>query len=198
MGRKRYGFDENRINRFIKEGRGQGTGKNYKPWLTVADVPSLGRVHRVFCPKTEREHHLMSDNEYYAFLLQWWDDSVLDIREQYPLLNRKETLEIAARSGIRHPMHPVSRTLWVLTTDLVLTVRNANGNKTVAYAVKEAKALENERTLEKLEIERRYWERREVKWQILTNEQVKNNFTKNLSWILGNEVAKTAPPSVPI
>lgn len=193
MGRKRYGFDENRINRFIKEGRGQGTGKNYKPWLTVADVPSLGRVHRVFCPKTEREHHLMSDNEYYAFLLQWWDDSVLDIREQYPLLNRKETLEIAARSGIRHPMDPVSRTLWVLTTDLVLTVRNANGNKTVAYAVKEAKALENERTLEKLEIERRYWERREVKWQILTNEQVKNNFTKNLSWILGNEVAKTAP-----
>lgn len=192
MGRKRYGFDEKRISRFIKEGRGQGTGKNYKPWLTVADVPSLGRVHRVFCTKTEREHHLMSDNEYYAFLLQWWDDSVLDIREQYPLLDRKETLEIAARNGITPPKDPVSRALWVLTTDLVLTVRTDSGNKTVAYAVKEAKALEDERTLQKLEIERRYWERRKVKWQILTNEQVKNNFTKNLSWILGSEVAKTA------
>ena len=117
MARKRYGFNEAKIKRYTRQGRGAGVGKDYKPWVTVADVPSLGRVHRVFCPKTEREHHLLSDNEYYAFLLQWWNDNVIDIREQFPLLDRKKTLEIAALCGIRHPVDPISGALWVITTD---------------------------------------------------------------------------------
>ena len=184
MARRRYGFTEEKIQRFIKQGRGKGVGAAYKPWLTVADVPSLGRVHRVYCPKIGREHHLLSDNEYYAFLLQWWDDKVVDIREQFPLIDRRETLEIAALCGVRHPVDPVSSALWVITTDLLLTVRAAHGVETVAYAVKEATALADERTLEKLEIERRYWERRDVPWSVLTNQQVKTTYTRNLAWML--------------
>jgi hypothetical protein len=188
MARKRYGFDEARIQRFIHEGRGRGTGSHYKPWLTVSDVPSLGRVHRVFCPKTERVHHLMSDNEYFAFLLQWWDDKVIDIREQYPLIDRRETLEIAARCGVKHPIDPSSGALWVLTTDLLVTLKHAGSPaETVAYAVKQSEELAKERTLDKLEIERRYWERHEVTWKILTDRQVKGPFTRNLSWILGSD-----------
>jgi len=188
MARKRYSFNEARIQRFIGEGRGKGTGSHYKPWLTVSDVPSLGRVHRVFCPKTERVHHLMSDNEYYAFLIQWWNDSVVDIREQYPLIDRRETLEIAARCGVKHPVDPSSGALWVLTTDLLVTLKHAGRPaETVAYAVKQAEELAKGRTLEKLEIERRYWERHEVTWKIITDRQVKNIFTRNLSWILGSD-----------
>ncbi|MGO9952488.1 MAG: TnsA endonuclease N-terminal domain-containing protein [Dissulfurispiraceae bacterium] len=186
MARKRYGLTEARISRFIREGRGIGTGKNYKPFWTVGDVPSCGRVHRVYCPITEREHHLLSDNEYYAFLLQWWRDDVIDIREQFPFLDRRETLEIAARCGVPHPVDPHSGALWVLTTDIVITVRTSDGTELFAYAVKDAEALCEKRTLEKLEIERRYWERHEVQWSILTNQQVKCTFTKNLAWILSS------------
>jgi len=188
MARKRYGFNEVRIQRFISEGRGKGTGSHYKPWLTASDVPSLGRVHRVFCTKTGREHHLLSDNEYYAFMLQWWNDDVIDIREQYPLIDRSETLEIAARCGIRHPVDPASGALWVLTTDFLVTQKHAGRHEeTVAYTVKQASELNKERTLEKLEIERRFWQRREVPWKIITDQQVKNTFTKNLSWIFGSD-----------
>jgi hypothetical protein len=188
MARKKYSFNEARIQRFFQEGRGKGTGSHYKPWLTVSDVPSLGRVHRVFCPKTERVHHLMSDNEYCAFLIQWWNDSVIDIREQYPLIDRRETLEIAARCGVKHPVDPSSGALWVLTTDLLVTMKHAGRPaETVAYAVKQAEELAKARTLEKLEIELRYWERREVTWKILTDRQVKGPFTTNLSWILGSD-----------
>jgi hypothetical protein len=188
MGRKRYGFDEVRIQRFISEGRGKGTGSHYKPWLNASDVPSLGRVHRAFCPKTGREHHLLSDNEYYTFLLQWWDDDVIDIREQYPLIDRSETLEIAARCGVKHPVDPASGALWVITTDFLVTQKHAGRNEEIiAYTVKQANELNKERTLEKLEIERRYWERREVPWKIITDQQVKSIFTKNLSWILNSD-----------
>ncbi|MFP5516143.1 MAG: hypothetical protein ACLGJC_24050 [Alphaproteobacteria bacterium] len=42
MARRRYAFEEDRITPFHKEGRGTGRGGNYKPWLTVQDVPSPG------------------------------------------------------------------------------------------------------------------------------------------------------------
>jgi hypothetical protein len=40
---------ENRPDKYekwIKEGYGQGIGKEYKPWLTIQDVPLKGRATR--------------------------------------------------------------------------------------------------------------------------------------------------------
>ena len=51
MARRNTSFDEAKIARFEKEGRGQGRGADYKPWLTTYDVPSAGREHRVFGSK---------------------------------------------------------------------------------------------------------------------------------------------------
>ncbi len=35
------------IQRKIKDGRGQGHFSEYKPWLTIHDVPSIGIVTRI-------------------------------------------------------------------------------------------------------------------------------------------------------
>jgi hypothetical protein len=102
MRRSRYGFDEAKIARFQKEGRGAGGGRDYKPWLTVRDVPSTGRVHRFEGRITGRVHHLLSDLEFRALLIYDWSDAVTDIREQFPL-DRKATRRIADALGIRHP-----------------------------------------------------------------------------------------------
>lgn len=194
LARKKYSMTEARIRRFIKEGRGKGVGPNYKPWHMVSDVPSLGRVHRPYGNKTRRQHHLLSDNEYFAFLLFEWDDNIVDIREQYPFIDRRETMEIAARHGIRHPVDPQSGALWVITTDFLLTIRNVNGTSLIARTVKQAETLGNKRTLEKLEIERRLCERHHVEWKILTNQQLKNQFTANLAWIYDNNVLDLDSP----
>ncbi len=63
MAKRRYSFDEDKLVRFTKEGRGQGTGGNYKPWLTIQDVPSRGRAARPTGWKTGRVHHFLSDIE---------------------------------------------------------------------------------------------------------------------------------------
>ncbi|MFN3898722.1 MAG: heteromeric transposase endonuclease subunit TnsA, partial [Acinetobacter junii] len=34
--------------KWIKDGRGDGELSSYKPWLTVRDLSSLGRSHRVY------------------------------------------------------------------------------------------------------------------------------------------------------
>ncbi|MGF9763998.1 TnsA endonuclease N-terminal domain-containing protein [Microvirga sp. 0TCS3.31] len=186
MARKRYALTETRIANFMGQGRGQGEGRDYKPWLKVSDVPSQGRCHRPFCLKTGREHHLLSDNEYYAFLIQWWADDVVDIREQYPLLDRRETMEIAALHGVRHPVDPSSQAVLVITTDLLTTNNTPDGTRLVAFAVKQVEDLSNRRTLEKLEIERHFWARRNVPWSILISTHLKTNYTRNLAWILGS------------
>ncbi|HAD49393.1 MAG TPA: heteromeric transposase endonuclease subunit TnsA, partial [Idiomarina sp.] len=71
--------------RWIKEGRGSGQHADYKPWLTVRDLPSLGRVHRVFGHKSRRTHHLLSDLELSVFLLLEWHSEITQVREQFPL-----------------------------------------------------------------------------------------------------------------
>ena len=52
------------IEKRLKEGRGQGRGPKYKPWLYIHDVPSRGRAWRTKGWKTGRPHHLLSDFEY--------------------------------------------------------------------------------------------------------------------------------------
>ncbi|VTX67395.1 Transposon Tn7 transposition protein TnsA [Acinetobacter junii] len=93
---------ELKIQKWIKEGRGQGFGNSYKPWLTIRDVSSEGRSHRVFGHKSQRTHHLLSDLELSTFLLLEWHSTTIDIREQYPL-DLEQTLEIAKTIRIPHP-----------------------------------------------------------------------------------------------
>ncbi|QXX74594.1 TnsA endonuclease N-terminal domain-containing protein [Methylovirgula sp. HY1] len=184
MGKRRYGFCERRIARFAAERRGQGIGPGYRPWLTVSDLPSHGRSHRTFCPKTGRSHHLLSDGEHYAFHLLWWDEDVIDIREQFPL-SRIETLAIAAQLNIRHPRDIASSAPLVQTTDFLVTRCRGAMQFLEAISVKPDDQLSLGRTLDKLEIERQYWLRRTVPWRLLPHSAVKTVFARNLVWILG-------------
>jgi hypothetical protein len=78
MARQRYGFDEAKIARFEKEGRGQGQRAAYRPWLTIRDVPSRGWSHRLQGMTTGRTHHFLSDIECHLFYLLDWSDRVVD------------------------------------------------------------------------------------------------------------------------
>ncbi len=51
-----------------------------------------------------------------------WAPSVVDIREQFPLLPIEDTLRIAERLGYRHPRHPQTRRPIVMTTDFLVTI----------------------------------------------------------------------------
>lgn len=182
MAKRRYGFDEDKLARFLKEGRGQGQGQDYRPWLTVQDVSSLGRSSRIHSRKTDREHHLLSDIETALFLLLDWSDSVTDIREQFPL-DRDETRRIAADMDVRHPVDTQSRTDIVMTTDFVVSVRAGDTITLAARSVKPASELDKVRTLEKQEIERRYWHAKDVDWGLVTDLDLPAQRIKNLRWL---------------
>ncbi len=186
---KRTDWNEDKLKKWIQEGRGQGVGKDYKPWLTVTDFSSRGRCSRVKGIKTGRIHHFMADiGTYYFYLLEFDEaNKIMDIREFYPLLDFDEVV---------HDKQDISKNLfvdkktgcpYVLTTTFLVTVRLKNGKTSyAARSVKSSKILERKTTLEKLEMERRYWQIKGVDWALVTDKDINRDKAKNIEWALSS------------
>lgn len=79
--------------RQIREGRGQGIGEHYLPWIHVRDFSSKGKASRFKSWKSGRTIQCFSDIETaFAYLLEW-SDTVVDYYEQFPLLPLEETVD---------------------------------------------------------------------------------------------------------
>jgi hypothetical protein len=167
------------FNKYLHEGRGQGGGADYKPWITVHDFPSTGMVSRVLGATTGRIHHLMSNLELSLFYLLDWSNDVLDIREQYPLLDLVQVIKIAEDAGIRYPYDPKSGFPYVLTSDFYVETKQG----AMAIAVKPSSELRKLRVREKLEIERRYWAVQGIDWSIMTENEINSTKANNIEWL---------------
>ncbi|MBO9496488.1 heteromeric transposase endonuclease subunit TnsA [Thalassotalea sp. G20_0] len=179
MAKKQYGNSEAKNRRWIKEGRGSGQGKDYKPWLTVRDLPSEGRSHRVFGHKSQRTHHLLSDLELAVFLLLEWSTKTTDIREQFPL-RLEDTLSVAVEAGIAHPsLRGVNQ---IMSSDFLVNASDRINPKFVLQA-KYEEAFHDIRTVEKLELERRYWIKKNVPWMLITEKDIPKVVFQNIGWL---------------
>ena len=176
---KKYVNTELQNQKWLREGRGSGHGSDYKPWLTVRDLSSQGRSHRVFGHKSQRTHHLLSDLELAVFLLLEWSRSTVDIREQFPL-RLEDTKALALESGIDHPS--VRGVLQVMSSDFLVNTTDASQPK-FALQAKYVEALSDARTIEKLELERRYWLQKGVPWWLITEKDIPSVVTQNISWL---------------
>jgi hypothetical protein len=172
------------IERRLAEGRGQGRGADYRPWIEIHDLASRGQANRVKSPLHGRTCHLHSRLETDWFHAFHALRGLKDVREQYPLLELDETLALADQLGIVHPTDPKSQEACVVTTDFLLTFNDGIREFERAIAIKPAADLALERVLEKLEIERLYWSARNVDWRILTEKERPRALVKNMRWLL--------------
>ena len=183
MTRNKRDWTQAKFERYVKENRGKGSGKNYKPWITIQDFPSKGRVSRSPGWKSDRIHHFMSDWELRFFYLLEWADGVKDIREQYPLLDLDLAFCIADEMGMEYPKDKKSGTPYVLTTDFLITVKQKGKLVQIARTFKLAKELEKKRVLEKLQLEKHYWNRQSINWAVVTEQEISKIFTDNIRWV---------------
>ena len=125
-----------------------------------------------------------------------FNPDVLDIREQFPLLEYYETYAIAISKNIRPAMYPGSDVPHVYTTDFMLTMKGDDGG-TYLYGIslkykKELEACSKQkrlRILEKLEVEKEYWSRRNVMWDAIFHEELPHLRIRNLIVIRGYAMA---------
>lgn len=143
----------------LDQHRGEGHGKDYKPWIRVNEFNSLGTTSNPVDWKNGRTMQLLSQGEMYAYYINRWDESVIDIREQFPL-DLEDTLRIADSEHLKHPKNRESR----MTSDLLLDY--ADGSQKVLSIKYDRSALENDRTAVKLWIEKKYWEEKGVPFEI--------------------------------
>lgn len=179
MSRRKHSPSDLVYQRWIKEGRGQGRMHTYRPWLTVRDVPSRGRSHRIFGFKSQRTHHLFSDLELAAFFILEWHPYTQEIREQYPL-QREITREISRTTGIKHPSF--AGVDQYMSTDFLVNTSKAELPK-FAVQVKRSEDLNSTRTIEKLEIERQYWKQKDIPWFLLTEREIPVTVSQNIEWL---------------
>ena len=179
MAKHRRTWNRTIFNKYLREGRGQGVGADYSPWIHVQNFPSSGMVSRVSGTKTGRIHHLMSNLELYLFYLLDWSDDIMDIREQYPLIDLAQAIEIAEKANIRYPYDQKSGFPYVLTSDFYLETQNG----TMVVAVKPASELGKPRVREKLEIERRYWITHGIRWSIMTENEINRTKANTIEWL---------------
>jgi hypothetical protein len=183
MAKRNRGSTQKRIEKWIKEGRGQGLGYEYKPWLKIQDVASDGRVTRLKGITTSRQHEFLSDMETNYFYILEYADNVIDIREQFPLLPIEETQLLAKEIGIKHPSDPSTNEDNVMTTDFLITVKKDNRLIDVARTIKSSTDLMNRRNIEKFEIERKYWEKQGIEWGIVTENEIDETVAENIKYI---------------
>jgi len=157
--------------------RGIGSGHDYEPFIKVHELSSTGESYRIRGRNTTRVHHLLSRIEYSAFLVFDRYHLTYDIKEQFPL-SIVDTLNICSRLGIKHPQ--IRNKLKVVTTDLVVELRD---KRSIAIAVKHASDLDNVRTVEKLQIEKLYWEELGYNWKLFTDKDIPAIVKENLEWL---------------
>ena len=168
-----------KYQQYINEGRGQGKRAGYVPWIKIQDFASCGMVSRVKGIKTGRVHHFLSNLELAFFYILDWSDDVLDIREQYPLSDINQAIAIADKADIKYPYDHESGFPYVMTSDFFVdTIRGPQ-----AFAIKPAMDLEKPRVREKLEIERRYWKNLNVRWRLVTENEIDRTKAKNIEWL---------------
>ena len=187
LGKKRPAWDYQHYLRYLKEGRGQGTGDNYKPWILIHDFPSRGVSARVPGRTTGRIHHLLSRYEEFYFYILDNDPDVLDIREQFPL-RLTETMAIARKLNYRHPRK--NDFPFVMTTDFLIT--RSDGD--YARTVKHSNELANPRVCEKFTIEQAYWISHKIDWKIVTEKEINKDKALNLQWLYSGETLENAIP----
>lgn len=170
------------FKRALKNRYGLSEGDSYKPWIRVQDVASQGNSAKIQGLKVNREHHTLSEHESCFFYLAEFSDSVVDIREQFPLLPLDLSVRISSVLGVKHPIVPGTKTPNVMTTDFLLTCSDGVRTWYEAVSVKPEAQLNNKRAAEKLDIERVWWELQGITFHLFTMTNKNKIQSKNIQW----------------
>ncbi|CAM4438685.1 MULTISPECIES: heteromeric transposase endonuclease subunit TnsA [Pseudoalteromonas] len=169
------------FNRSLKKKYGIGTQEAYKPWLRIQDVNSKGKKSTAFGRKIKRYHHFLSGRESEFFYIAEFSDSVIDIREQFPLLPLTLSQKVASAIGVPHPIVTGTDVPNIMTTDFLLTRQCAGDTSFHAISVKPDEKL-TQRISEKLDIERVIWELLGIKFSFFTGNEITKAQAANIKW----------------
>lgn len=160
-------FSRKKHERWIKEGRGQGVGADYRGWIQYGDFSSLGNTARHKESRHGRMSLALSELEQKLLTVLESNPNVVAIYDQVPL-DLDRTQAIATDLGFPHPKAQRSNYPFVMTSDFVVDLKTPGGVIKVPFQAKYVCDLGGYSEYHKLEIERLYWLERGMKLRIVT------------------------------
>lgn len=146
--------------------------KPYSAYIKAKQIKGLSVPSVIVDYKTGRSVELLSQAEKYIWYLLRFDDDVLTIYEQYPL-DLNLTVLLAKQHSIKHPKNNSTP----MTTDFYVETRHGF----VAYSVKSSKKVLNKpRNVEKLFLEKLYWDSLGIEFHIVFGEELNMTYIRNI------------------
>lgn len=156
------------LHRRLRRGIGLGWGNRYVPWVTVRQVKDgKGRTPHVPGIKVDRIHHLLSMHEHSFFCMAERWPWVIDIREQWPILDFDATNQLHFDRGIPVPQRggfPQPATL-----DFLLTENTKDGIRCRAVAIKPDDLARRKKTMLYLDVQRAWCEQNHIPFTVVGN-----------------------------
>lgn len=155
--------------------------------IKVWSGPKGTRRHLFRGFKAQRNHHFLSDGEYRAGIYYESLPLIIEYFEQFPLWDIERAIRIAHEMDIKYPQDKEGEA-YVLSTDLLCLEANPNTGeiRKVARSYKPMDTFFTKhpvsitRTLQKLELERRYYEEEGVEFEIITDAHISKQCAFNL------------------
>lgn len=155
----------------------------YVPGVKIQDFAPRGRVSRIKGKTTNRVHHLLSDLETNVFYLLDFEEKITDIKEHYPLIDLHEVVDDLSDIKLDKFKNKKTGEEYTFTTTFVITLKGNGEEKYLALSVRNETELYRDLLLEKLEIERRYWNKKDIRWSIITNKDIPIVKVNNVKWL---------------
>lgn len=165
----------------VKRGNGIGEGSHYRPWLATRDVPSQGTSFSGHGILTGRAHHGLSTLEATYYFLIERRAGVLDIREQWPILDIDRTLEICSELGVHHSFRQGYPEPF--TIDFLVTEQVANGRSYRAASVKTAEDAADPAVRMRLAVEERWCRERGIPWTLVDTSRFTSTLLETLRFM---------------
>lgn len=165
----------------IRRGRGIGMGDAYIPWLKVRDVPSRGTSSIVRGINVDRPFHFLSKLEITYFYLQERKSNVIDIREQFPILDIARTLELCSQFGVTHSYRGSYPEPF--TIDFLITEKTAEGVRYKAASIKTPEDANDARVALRLAIEYEWCREQSIPWVLIDTSLFNDIVLENLRFL---------------
>ena len=149
----------------INRGQGVGKGIEYRSWLKIREVPSKGSSAAVMGILVRRRFELLSQLETIFFFLTERRPDVVDIRENWPILDLARTVELCAKLGVRHSskgLYP-----FPFTIDFLITEKAVGGLRHVGASIKTPRDARNQLVCKRLNIEYQWCRENGIDWALI-------------------------------